>query len=156
MKHHAVIDERLAATPLFQGLSKRELELVATVCTRMEFGTGKVLAREGARGNEFVILLDGTVEVRHDDHVVATRGPDDFIGEIALLTGRPRTATVVTATPVTAEVIARHEFLAAARRGARGVGSDARHHAGSARRARRMNPDNGRTLRSCTKGSPAR
>ena len=98
MKHHAVIDERLASTPLFQGLSKRELELVATISTRMEFEPGKVLAREGARGDEFILLLDGTVEIRHDDHVVATRGPDDYIGEIALLTGRPRTATVVTAT----------------------------------------------------------
>ena len=112
MKHQAVIDERLAATPLFQGLSKRELELVASISTRMEFEAGKVLAREGARGNEFIVLLDGTVEIHHDDHVVATRGPDDYIGEIALLTGRPRTATVVTATPVTAEVIGRREFLA--------------------------------------------
>jgi CRP-like cAMP-binding protein len=111
MKHQAVIDERLASMPLFQGLSKRELELVATISTHMEFEAGKVLAREGARGNEFIVLLDGTVEIRHDDHVVATRGPDDYIGEIALLTGRPRTATVVTATPVTAEVIARREFL---------------------------------------------
>ena len=51
------------------------------------------------------------MEVRHDDHVVATRGPNDYIGEISLLTGQPRTATVVTATPVTAEVIARREFL---------------------------------------------
>jgi CRP/FNR family cyclic AMP-dependent transcriptional regulator len=103
MKHHAVIDKRLAATPLFRGLSNRELELIATMSTRMRFEPGKVLAREGARGNEFILLLDGTVEVRHDDHVVATRGPDDYIGEIALLTGRPRT--------VTAEVIGRREFL---------------------------------------------
>jgi CRP-like cAMP-binding protein len=111
MKHHAVIDKRVASTPLFHGLSKRELELVATMTTRMEFQAGKVLAREGAAGNEFLLLLEGTVEVRHDDHVVATRGPDDYIGEIALLTGGPRTATVITATPVTAEVIGRREFL---------------------------------------------
>jgi CRP/FNR family cyclic AMP-dependent transcriptional regulator len=111
MKHRAVIDERLASTPLFQGLSKRDLELVSTSCTRMEFETGKVLAREGARGDEFILLLDGAVQIRHDDHIVATRGPDDYIGEIALLTGGPRTATVVTATPVTVEVIARREFL---------------------------------------------
>jgi CRP/FNR family cyclic AMP-dependent transcriptional regulator len=111
MKHHAVIDKRLAATPLFRGLSNRELELIATMSTHMRFEPGKVLAREGARGNEFILLLDGTVEVHHDDHVVATRGPDDYIGEIALLTGRPRTATVVAATAVTAEVIGRREFL---------------------------------------------
>jgi CRP-like cAMP-binding protein len=101
----------VASTPLFKGLSKRELELVATVSTHMEFEAGRVLAREGARGDEFILLLDGSVEIRHDDHVVAMRGPDDYIGEIALLTGRPRTATVVTATPVTATVIGRREFL---------------------------------------------
>ena len=107
----AVIDERVAATPLFQVLSKRELELVSTLGTRLEFDPGAVLAREGARGNEFILLLDGTVEVRHDNHVVATRGADDYIGEIALLTGSCRTATVVATTPVTAEVIGRREFL---------------------------------------------
>ncbi len=111
MKHHAVIDERVASTPLFHGLSKRELELIATVTTRLQFEPGKVLAREGAPGNEFILLLDGIVEVRHEDHVVATRGADDYIGEIALLTGGLRTATVVAATPVTAEVIGRREFL---------------------------------------------
>ena len=153
MKDHVVIDERLASMPLFQGLSKRELELVATISTRMEFEPGKVLAREGDRGNEFILLLDGTVEVRHDDHVVATRGPNDYIGEISLLTGRPRTATVVTATPVTAEVIAAARVPRAARRGSRGVGSDARHDAGPARRARGMNPEERRTLPACTTGS---
>lgn len=111
MKSHVVIDERLATMPLLQGLSKRELALVSTISTRMEFAPGKVLAREGDRGKEVILLLDGTVEIRHDDHVVATRGPNDYIGEISLLTGQPRTATVVTATPVTAEVIARREFL---------------------------------------------
>ena len=111
MKHRVVIDEQLASMPLFQGLSKRELELVSTMTTRVEFEPGKVLAHEGDRGNEFILVLDGTVEIRHDGHVVATRGPSDYVGEIALLTGQPRTATVVTTTPVTAEVIARREFL---------------------------------------------
>ena len=111
MKHHAVIDKRVASAPLFHGLSKRELELVATMTTRLEFGPGKVLAREGTAGNEFILVLDGTVEVRHHDRVVATRGPDDYLGEIALLTGGRRTATLVAATPVTAEVIGRREFL---------------------------------------------
>ena len=44
MKHHAVIDERLASTSLFQGLSKRNLELVAAISTRLQFEAGKVLA----------------------------------------------------------------------------------------------------------------
>ena len=43
MKDHVVIDERLASMPLFQGLSKRELALVSTISTRMDFGPGKVL-----------------------------------------------------------------------------------------------------------------
>jgi CRP/FNR family transcriptional regulator, cyclic AMP receptor protein len=111
MKHRVVIDEQLAAMPLFRGLSKRELELVATMTTRVQFEPGKVLTHEGDRGNEVILLLDGTVEIRHDNQVVTTRGASDYVGEIALITNQPRTATVVTTSPVTAEVIARREFI---------------------------------------------
>ena len=109
---HIVVDPQLAAVPLLEGLSHRELEFVSQSATRITVPPGYVVAREGRRGNEFMVLLDGTVEVRHDGRVVATRGRCDYIGEIALLTGRPRTATVVTTSPVTLDVIARREFLA--------------------------------------------
>jgi len=109
---HIVVDPQLAAVPLLEGLSHRQLELVSQSATRITVPPGRVVAREGRRGNEFMVLLDGTVEVRHDGRVVATRGRCDYIGEIALLTDRPRTATVVTTSPVTLDVIARREFLA--------------------------------------------
>jgi CRP/FNR family transcriptional regulator, cyclic AMP receptor protein len=109
---HVVVDPELAAAPLLEGLSRRQLELVSQSVTRLTLSPGRVVAREGRRGNEFMVLLDGTVEVRHVGRVVATRGRCDYIGEIALLTGRPRTATVVATSPVTLDVIGRREFLA--------------------------------------------
>jgi CRP-like cAMP-binding protein len=109
---HIVVDPQLAAVPLLEGLSQRELEFVSRSVTRITVPPGHMVAREGRRGNEFMVVLDGTVDVCHDGRVVATRGRCDYIGEIALLTGRPRTATVVTTSAVTLDVIARREFLA--------------------------------------------
>ena len=69
-----------------------------------------MLTREGATGHEFIIVLDGEVEVRKGNNVIATRGPGTYVGEIALLDHRPRTATVVATTPVRIEVIGQREF----------------------------------------------
>ena len=107
---HGWIDERLAEVPLFKGLSKKHLREVSSLATQIKGEAGKVLTREGEQGNEFIIVLDGEVEVREGDQVIATRGAGDYIGEIALLDNRPRTATVVATTPVTLEVIGRREF----------------------------------------------
>jgi len=56
-------------------------------------------------------VLEGEVEVRQGDRVIATRRTGDYVGEIALLDERPRTATVVTTTPVSVEVLSRGEFM---------------------------------------------
>jgi len=105
-------DERLAEIPLFTGLSKKELAAVSGLATRLDLVAGKELTKQGETGNEFVIILDGEVDVVIDGNVVATRGPGDYFGEIALLSERPRTATVVAKTPVSIEVIGRREFRA--------------------------------------------
>jgi CRP-like cAMP-binding protein len=96
--------------PLFRGLSKKQLRLVSSLATRLDEPAGAVLTKEGRSGHEFVIVLDGEIEVRKGDRVVATRGPGSYVGEIALLDNRPRTATVVAKTPVVIEVIGRREF----------------------------------------------
>ena len=96
--------------PLFEGLSKKELKLVSQLATPLEEPEGTVLVREGAAGHEFIIVLDGEIEVRKGDRVIATRGPGTYVGEIALLDHRPRTATVVAKTPVSIEVIGQREF----------------------------------------------
>jgi len=105
------IDEKLAAVPLFEGLSKKQLRRISSLMTRIDRPAGQVLTTEGQQGYEFFIVLDGEVEVRQGDRVIATRRPGDYVGEIALLDRRPRTATVVATTPVSVEVLSRSEFV---------------------------------------------
>jgi len=106
----ATTEELLARVPLFEGLSKKHLERVARLATRLDAGAGKVLIQEGATGHEFIIVLDGEIEIRRGDEVVTKRGAGEFIGEIALMEHRPRTATVVATTPVALEVIDARSF----------------------------------------------
>jgi CRP/FNR family cyclic AMP-dependent transcriptional regulator len=111
MDRHVWIDERLAEVPLFQGLSKQQLRRISSLMTSIDRPAGEVLTREGELGSEFIIVLEGEVEVRQTDRVIATRHPGDYVGEIALLDERPRTASVVATTPVSIEVLNRREFL---------------------------------------------
>jgi len=85
--------------PLFQGLSKRELAQVSGLLDEIELPAGKTLTSEGESGREFVVLVEGTADVTQDGEVVNRLGPGDFLGEIALVTGEPRTATVTTQSP---------------------------------------------------------
>jgi len=111
MERHESIDRQLEAVPLFWGLSKKQLRRISSLMTRVDRPAGQVLTSEGKSGNEFFIVLEGEVEVRQGDRVIATRGPGDYLGEIALLDDRPRTATVVATTPVSVEVLSRREFM---------------------------------------------
>ena len=72
---------------------------------------GMVFSKQGERGDEIAVLLEGTVEVRHDGAVLAQLGPGDHFGEMALLddTAR-RSATVVAVTPVHVAYVSRHHF----------------------------------------------
>jgi CRP-like cAMP-binding protein len=72
--------------------------------------------RQGERGREFFALLEGEVEIRRNGRKLATRGQGDFVGEIALLSERPRVATVTALTPVRALVIKDRDFHALIRR----------------------------------------
>jgi CRP-like cAMP-binding protein len=103
-------EELLAQVPLFQHLSKKHLQQVSNLATRIDFPAGKVLAREGDAGHEFIVILEGEVDIKRGDEVVATRGPGSYVGEIALLEHRPRTATVQAKTAVSADVIGQREF----------------------------------------------
>src|SRR5688500_9485656 len=75
-------EECLAQVPLFKDLSKKHLKRIAQLATSLELPPGKELTHEGATGHEFVVVLEGEVEVRHGDEVIATRGAGDFVGEI--------------------------------------------------------------------------
>jgi CRP/FNR family transcriptional regulator, cyclic AMP receptor protein len=102
--------ELLAGVPLFADLSKKQLAQVSNLATRLDLPAGKVLAREGDPGHEFIVVLEGEIEIKKGDEVIATRDAGSYVGEIALLEHRPRTATVVTTTPVVADIIGQREF----------------------------------------------
>ena len=82
--------------PLFQGCSRRELERIAAIADELDLPAGSRLTAEGATGREFVVLVEGIADVTREGELVNTLGPGDFLGEIALVTGQPRTATVTT------------------------------------------------------------
>jgi CRP/FNR family transcriptional regulator, cyclic AMP receptor protein len=103
-------DELLAQVPLFAGLSKKEVQEISGLATRLDLPEGRELTHQGGRGYEFIVVLEGTVDVLIDGKVVATCGAGDFFGEVALLEDRPRTATVIAKSDVTVDVIGRHEF----------------------------------------------
>lgn len=86
--------EHLGAVPLFERLGQRELQRLGQLADEIEVGVGEVLAEQGRVGHDFFIVLDGHVTVLDGDQPIAHLGRGDFFGEIALLDGRPRTATV--------------------------------------------------------------
>lgn len=104
--------EQLGQVPLFTSLSRRQLRRVADVAVRLEVPEGFVLIAEGTEGHEFVVVLEGSVEVRRDDGTVAELGPGDFFGEVALVERRPRNATVVAKTSAVVDVLGYDTFSA--------------------------------------------
>jgi CRP-like cAMP-binding protein len=102
----------IARVPLFAGLSKSELGKVASIADEIDLPADKVLIREGERGREFFVLLEGEVEVARKGKKLATRRAGEFFGEIALVSKLPRIATVQTSQPVRALVIRDVDFRA--------------------------------------------
>ena len=97
--------ELLRRVPLFADCSKRELSEIAGLADEMHFSAGRTLIEEGKPGREFFVVVDGAVEIRRKGRRVALNDGWSFYGEAALLSGKPRNATVTTTTPVQALVI---------------------------------------------------
>ena len=111
MRRHTSLVEQLAHVPLFTGLSEADLYALADRIARVKEPAGVVFTKEGEHGHEFLIVLEGEVAVTHGDHKVATLGPGDWFGELALLDENARrTATVVAQTRVEIGFLARHDF----------------------------------------------
>ena len=104
--------ELIRKVPLFEACSKRELREVASVADEIMLREGTTLTKEGATGREFVVIVDGAAEVRRGGRKVNTLGNGDFLGEIAIVSGLPRTATVVTTTPTRVLVLTDRAFRA--------------------------------------------
>ena len=102
--------QALKGVPLFEGLSRKELIQLERACEDLQIEPGKVLCKEGQVGQEFFVIVDGKVQVTRKGRRVATLSSGDFVGEIALATELPRTATVTAETPVRLFVLTRREF----------------------------------------------
>jgi CRP-like cAMP-binding protein len=91
---------RIAAIPLFADLSAAEQEAVAAVAGEYSVDAGTILTKEGDFGHGFFAVEEGSADVVNDGVVIATLGPGEVFGEIALLASGKRTASVVASTPM--------------------------------------------------------
>jgi CRP/FNR family cyclic AMP-dependent transcriptional regulator len=100
----------LRGVPLLGGLSNHELERVAALADIVDLPPERVLMSQGELGREMFVLVSGSARIERDGQALGERGPGEVLGEIALLDGGPRTATVTLSAPSRLLVLARREF----------------------------------------------
>lgn len=108
--------EALTAAPIFQHLSRSSLESVGRSAKVQRFSPGEVLVKEGTYAHAFFVIVNGEAEVvkglgRDDAVVLAKLGQLNFFGEMALLDGFPRSASVRALTECECIVLVRWDFL---------------------------------------------
>jgi CRP-like cAMP-binding protein len=103
---------RLKASPLFEGLSRRQLAELSRLTDDLEMEPGAVLCEEGSRGHEFFVIIDGEAAVTRGGEHLAALGSGDFFGEMALLEPVRRTATVTAVTLLRFFVVSDRAFQA--------------------------------------------
>jgi CRP-like cAMP-binding protein len=96
--------EALRKVPFFENLTPEDLSRLATIGRRRTFGPGEDIVRQGDVTGGLFVILSGTATV-HAGGRTHPLGPGDFVGEMALLAGRPRSATVTATEPVEAMVL---------------------------------------------------
>ncbi|MGH7389176.1 MAG: cyclic nucleotide-binding domain-containing protein [Candidatus Rokuibacteriota bacterium] len=101
---------QLQRVPLLAECSRRQLRAVARIAEIRELPAGGVVTRAGDPGDEFFVIIDGRARAEVSPRKRTRLGPGDFFGEMSLLDGERRSATVVADTPVRLLVIPRREF----------------------------------------------
>jgi CRP-like cAMP-binding protein len=102
--------KRLERVPLLAECSRRQLKAVARITEVVDVPAGKVVVQVGDPGDEFSLIVDGQARVEVPDRSPVRLGPGDYFGEMSLLDGGPRSATVVAETPLRLLVISRRDF----------------------------------------------
>jgi CRP-like cAMP-binding protein len=103
--------EALAGVPLFSGLPKRNLKALAGFSHVAEYPKGSAIVTEGEFGSAMYVILEGRAEVVRGNRTVTRLGPGHFFGELSLLDGAPRAASVVTASQVRCLDLAGKDFV---------------------------------------------
>ena len=101
---------RLKSVPLFAGMSKKELDHMVRQADHLRYPARYSVVREGRPGEEFWLVIEGELVVQRGGEEVATLGPGDWFGELAVIDPAPRDATIVSTTPVELMVIGRRRF----------------------------------------------
>jgi CRP-like cAMP-binding protein len=102
--------EVLRGVPLFADLDERDLQAVAVLAREQTHKAGEILMLEGEPGEEFYVIVDGTIRIERDGRAIRSMTTGGFLGEIALFERRPRTATATAVSDVTLLVLHQHEF----------------------------------------------
>lgn len=100
----------LRGVPLFADLDDRSLQAVAILAREQAHRAGDVLMLEGEPGDEFYVIADGTIRIHRGERTIRSMTAGGFLGEIALVERRPRTATATCTTDVTVLALRQHEF----------------------------------------------
>jgi CRP/FNR family cyclic AMP-dependent transcriptional regulator len=103
-------DADLGKIWLFSACSAGQLRTIRRAVEEVSVPAGRVLCEEGAIGREFFFIVDGKATVRRGGRKVAMLGPGDYFGELALLDRKPRSATVVSDTPMELLVLEQRRF----------------------------------------------
>ncbi|MBI3750535.1 MAG: cyclic nucleotide-binding domain-containing protein [Chloroflexi bacterium] len=100
----------LRSVPLFADLDERSLQAIALLARERDAPAGEVLMREGEPGDEFIVIVEGTVHVEQEGHRVRSMLAGGFLGEVALVEHGPRSATAICVTPCRLLTLGHFEF----------------------------------------------
>jgi CRP/FNR family cyclic AMP-dependent transcriptional regulator len=102
--------DHLAQVPMFSACSKKDLQTIGRASDEVKVAQGKTLVTEGSPGHEFFLILEGSASVTRNGRKIATLGPGQYFGELALLDRGPRSATVTADTDLEVLVLGQREF----------------------------------------------
>jgi CRP-like cAMP-binding protein len=109
------LEDVLELVPMFRGLSKRQLRHLASLCEVGDYMAEHSIVKKGDPGDAFYVVLTGQAKVTVGKRFLVRLLPGDHFGEIAVLDGGPRSATVTSETPMTLLILRRADFLKALR-----------------------------------------